>query len=93
MEQSLFLKHQKGFDLVDKAVQRQTERGELLLEFQKHLNINRTGKYKPLSIARVGMLVAHIPTEDLYYFMSICRDAGNRERNTVSLSLRCFITS
>lgn len=67
--------------LTTKAVEKShaTERGELLDKFWHTLNVNRVGtKFAVLSKARVGQLIAHIPTKDLYYFHSVCFDAGNR---------------
>lgn len=58
-----------------------TERGELLKEFLEVLNVNRVGMFKPLTIARTGMMVAHIPVDGLYYLLSICKDSGNRAPN------------
>lgn len=56
-----------------------TERGELLKSFLEPLNINRAdNKFKPMSIARVGQLLAHIPTKDLYYLLSVCTDSAKR---------------
>lgn len=61
---------------------RETERGELQKEIMETINIGRKGTiYKPLSMARVGMLIQHIPTKDLYYVISVCKDAGNRSNN------------
>lgn len=63
------------------TITHKTERGELLDKFWHTLNINRVGtKFKVLTKARVGQLIAHIPTNDLYYFHSICNDAGNRSQ-------------
>lgn len=58
-----------------------TERGELLKAFLEQINMSRLGTaYKQVSIAKIGMDVAHIPTKDLYYLLSICKDAGNRSK-------------
>lgn len=68
-------------ELTTKAISKShaSERGELLDKFWETLNRNRLGtKFKVLSKARVGQLISHIPTKDLYYFYSICNDAGNR---------------
>ena len=32
---------------------------------------------KPIAMARMGYLVAKIPTKDLYYIKTVCDDAGN----------------
>lgn len=58
-----------------------TERGELLKQFLEQINMSRLGThYKQVSIAKIGMDVAHIPTKDLYYLLSICKDAGTRAK-------------
>ena len=44
-----------------------SERAELVGTITDHLNLDRKAPYKPLTYARVGMLLAHIPTKDLYY--------------------------
>jgi len=69
--------------LTTKAVEKShaTERGELLDKFWHTLNVNRVGtKFKVLSKGRVAQMISHIPTKDLYYFHSICNDAGNRSQ-------------
>lgn len=58
-----------------------TERGELLKEFLEQINISRLGTaYKQVHIAKIGMDVAHIETKDLYYLLSVCKDAGTRAK-------------
>lgn len=77
-------KYKKLCELTTKAVEKShaTERGELLTSFMEKININRiSNKFKPVTIARIGQLVAHIPTKDLYYLKSICEDSGNRSKN------------
>lgn len=55
------------------------ERQELIQRIQCAINVERVGtKYKPVTGRAVAMKVAHIPTTDLYYLDSICRDAKNR---------------
>lgn len=76
MQLDLFTKYQ----LQTKS--KETERGELLKQFMEPINISRvSNKYQQVTIARMGMLVSHIPTKDLYYLLSICKDAGNRNKN------------
>ena len=54
-----------------------SERGELLERFLLRLNPPRVRDgYKPLTPARVGMLMSHIPTDELHYFYQQC-DSGN----------------
>ena len=46
---------------------RGSNRGELLGDFMARLNPARVAKgYKPYTVQRVAVLLAHIPTEDLY---------------------------
>ena len=52
-----------------------SERAELLTFFIDNLKDKNNKPYKP---ARIGMLLAHIPTKDLYYFISTCKDTLNR---------------
>lgn len=75
MQAELFTKYQLP------VKSNKTERGELLVQFLEIINMSRTcNKYKPITIARVGMLVSHIPTKDLYYLLSVCKDAGTRAK-------------
>ena len=58
-----------------------TERGELLKEFLEQINMSRLGtNFKQVSIAKIGMDVAHIPTKDLYFLLSVCKDSGARAK-------------
>lgn len=53
-----------------------SERAELLEKFLNRLNPPRVeAGYKPLSAARLGMMLAHVPTEDLYPFYRECEQA------------------
>jgi len=55
---------------------RKTERGELMVYFRAKLNASREEDgLKPLSMGRIGMLLQGIPTKDLYYLKSICKQA------------------
>lgn len=74
-------KYQRAADLTTKAVNRKTERGELLKEFMENINVARLGSpFKPLSMARIASLLAHIPTSDLYYLLSVCKASGDRNK-------------
>ena len=58
-----------------------TERGELLKQFLEQINMSRLGtNFKQVSIAKIGLDVAHIPTKDLYFLLSICKDSGSRAK-------------
>lgn len=91
MELSLFDKYKQGEKFIDKVISRETERGELLKQFQEVINMSRLGtSYKPVTIAKIGLDVAHIPTKDLYYLLSICKDSGKRSKRYDSGFSKCF---
>lgn len=93
MELSLFEKYNRANELTTKIVKKQ-ERGELLLEFLEQINISRLNtKYKPVSIAKLALDVSHIPTPDLYYLLSICKDAGRRSKRYDQGFAKCFYYS
>lgn len=55
-----------------------SERGELIGLFLERLNNDRLGsKYKPLTAARVGMMLRFLKTPDLRAFFRECEYAGN----------------
>ena len=84
----LFEKYSKNKKIKD------TERGILLTEFLEVINMSRMGtNFKPVSIAKIGLDVAHIPTKDLYYLLSICRDAGRRAKRYDSGFAKMFYYS
>jgi hypothetical protein len=57
---------------------RNTERGELMRFFVRHLNYSRaTDGLKPLTMARMGKILQGIPTSDLYYLKTMCSKAKN----------------
>src|SRR5487761_2323316 len=61
-----------------KGRKRQTERGELMRFFQRHLNYARKHDgLESLSMARIGAELEGIPTHDLYYLKSVCTQAKN----------------
>ncbi len=72
-----------GIEFKTYVKSRATERGDLLKEFMEAINISRKGtKFKKVGMGYVASKVGHIKKiEDLYYFASVCRDAGNRNRN------------
>lgn len=56
------------------------ERQSILKEMQDAINIERVNtKIKPITGRIIAMKVAHIPTKDLYYLNSICKDYRNRK--------------
>lgn len=68
------------------------ERQQLLNDIMCAINVERVGtKFKPLTGRAVAMKVAHIPTKDLYYLISVCKDYKNRNKSH-SFS-RCFFGS
>lgn len=55
-----------------------SERASLIGTLTDTLNLDRDGKkYKKLTYARIGTLLAHIPTKDLYYLKRVCEDSKN----------------
>lgn len=90
MNTALFDKYRVS-ELTTKAV-KATERGELLREMMEVVNLTRSqsGIYKPLTMARMGVLVAHLQIPDLYYLLSICKDAGNRAPHYATGFSKCF---
>ncbi len=56
----------------------ETERGALMEYFCKELNFARERDgLRPITMARMGFLLARIPTKDLYYIKRVCDDAPN----------------
>lgn len=54
-----------------------SERGELIGIFLETLNADRKPPFKPLTAARVGMLLSPIKTKDLHAFLADCKYASN----------------
>ncbi|MDP1707145.1 MAG: hypothetical protein Q8L30_01150 [bacterium] len=55
---------------------RQTERGELMRFFLRHLNYSRKQDgLAPMTMAHLGTVLEKIPTNDLYYLKSVCSQA------------------
>ncbi len=55
---------------------RETERGELMRFFCQELNRTRVRDgYPHVTMARMGKILEHIPTKDLYYLKRVCGDA------------------
>lgn len=80
---NLLEKYKLASSILEKSIDRRTERGEILKELLEPININRvSNKFKPMSIARISMLLPkEIPTKDLYFLLSVCKDAGKRAKN------------
>lgn len=55
-----------------------TERGELLCEFLENVNAERDKKLKPITWGKMAQMLGHIETQDLYAFLSMCKDRKNR---------------
>lgn len=79
----LLEKYKLASSILEKSIDRRTERGEILKQLLEPININRvSNKFKPITIARISMLLPkEIPTSDLYYLLSVCTDAGRRGKN------------
>jgi hypothetical protein len=55
---------------------RKTERGELMRYFQTTLNQSRKKDGLPtITMSRMGKILEGIPTKDLYYLQSVCKNA------------------
>lgn len=68
-------------DLIAKfeiSLTKQTERGELMREFIENVNAERDKIFKPITYGRMGKLLEGIPTNDLYTFLSMCKDRKQR---------------
>lgn len=56
---------------------RGSARGEMLDKFLEKLNPSREAAgYKPYNHARLSVLLAHVPTDDLYSFYRQCETAN-----------------
>ena len=61
-----------------KGRHRLTERGEIMRFFLQHVNAGRKRDgFPPMSMARMGVILEKIPTEDLYYLKSVCIHAND----------------
>ena len=57
---------------------RQTERGELMRFFTRHLNLSRARDgHTAVTMPRMGKILEGIPTADLYYLQNVCTKAKN----------------
>lgn len=58
-----------------------SERAELIEKFLSRLNPPRIADgFKPLTPARLGAMLAHVPTEDLWPFYRSCEQANSFSR-------------
>ncbi len=74
MEINLFSKYK-----IETPKKINSERAEIVSKFLDEINKERIGtKFKPMTGKRVAMKLAHVPTKDLYYFLSVCKDSKNR---------------
>jgi hypothetical protein len=55
-----------------------TERGELLQEFLDNVNQERDKKLRSITFSRMGFLLEGLSNQDLYKFMSMCKDRKQR---------------
>ena len=62
-----------------KVEKHRTERGDLLKAFLGKINKEREGtKFKAMKMSALAVKLAHIPTKDLWYLSSICKDYERR---------------
>ncbi len=67
---------QKKAAAAPKGRKRQTERGELMRFFLRHLNYSRKNDgLAPMTMAHLGTVLEKLPTQDLYYLTSGCSQA------------------
>jgi len=53
-----------------------SERAEMLEKFLTKMNPDRIASgYKPITPARIGVMLAHVPTSDLFPFFKECEQA------------------
>lgn len=78
----LLEKYKLASSILEKSIDRRTERGEIVLQLMEVLNRSRKGKYPPLTFPRMGlMLPKEIPTKDLYTLLALCKESGELARN------------
>lgn len=63
--------------IVKKQEKPYSERASIVKEFIEILNNSRKPPFKPLTPARIGMLLSPIKTKDLYSFLADCKNAKN----------------
>lgn len=54
-----------------------SERADYVGKFTDRLNETRTGKFKPLRYAFIGMKLSHLSLQDLHYLWNRCEEAKN----------------
>ncbi len=59
---------------IEDTKNRKTERGELLKEFLQSVNAERGVKFKPLTFGRMAKLLKGKSLQELYGFLSQCKD-------------------
>lgn len=60
---------------VSPEIKRTSERAETIKEFVDAINAERVNtKFKKISPRLVAIKLAHLKQEDLYYFLSVCKD-------------------
>ena len=56
-----------------------TERSDMIKQFMDLINKEREGtKFKKVNYITINMKLTHLSLNDLYYFMSECKDYKNR---------------
>lgn len=67
-------------ELTSKAVVHLTERNVVIKDILEIINSERVNtKYKPLTGRGIAIKVSHIPTNDLYYILSVGKDYKARK--------------
>jgi len=73
-------------EIIEKKQQIQTgansERATVISIFVQEINKERTGtKFKQLSPKAIAIKLSHLKLQDLYTFLSLCRDYKNRQKS------------
>lgn len=59
-----------------------SERSDVIRQFVEEINKERIGtKYKPLSPKAVAIKLSYLKLQDLYTFLSLCKDYKNRQQS------------
>lgn len=62
-----------------KEVVRTSKRAEIVKEFVQAINTERINtKFKQITPRAVAIKLSHMNEDDLYYFLSVCKDYKNR---------------
>src|SRR5574343_2112335 len=70
----------KDYKFVIKKSKITNERQAVISDFVEEINAERIGtKWKPITPRAVAIKLSHVDLDDLYAFLSMCRDYKNRK--------------